>query len=120
MTDGKKLKGNSTRNAIADTFEAMGEFGCKEMTDDKVAGEGPYRIGRPEDYEGTSEYCSARLIGPGLGRWGAPEISDLMATEKDLIWLVYVANAIYAAGRKAERDRCAKIANRHLEEGAGD
>ena len=83
------------------------------MTDDKVAGEGPYRIDIPDEYKGTPDYISPRLVGPGLGRWGSPEISDLMTTEKDLNWLVYVANAIYAAGQKAERERCLEIVRQY-------
>jgi hypothetical protein len=81
-----------------------------EMTDDKGAGEGPYRIGIPDEYTGTTDYVSHRLVGPGLGRWGAPDVSDLMPDEGHLALLVDAANAIYAAGRKAERERCAGIA----------
>lgn len=43
MTDDKKPEDNSTRNAVADKFEAMGEIGSREMTDDKGAGEGVRR-----------------------------------------------------------------------------
>jgi len=80
------------------------------MTDGKGAGEGPYKIGIPDEYIGTTDYVSHRLVGPGLGRWGAPDVSDLMPDEGHLALLVDAANAIYAAGRKAERERCAKIA----------
>ena len=81
------------------------------MTDDKGADEGPYRIGIPDEYTGTTDYVSHRLVGPGLGRWGAPDVSDLMPDEGHLALLVDAANAIYAAGRKAERERCARIAD---------
>lgn len=61
---------------------------------------GPYKIGRPEEYEGEGGYVSERLIGPGLGRWGAPEISDPM-TDEEQASLVATANAIYSAGRSS-------------------
>ncbi|MBL8023900.1 MAG: hypothetical protein JNK54_06425 [Elusimicrobia bacterium] len=64
---------------------------------------GPYKIGRPEEYDGTQDYISPRLVGPGLGRWWAPEISDLMETEKDLEALTNLVNNVYAEGRKAGR-----------------
>lgn len=79
--------------------------------------EGPYKIDIPDEYKGTSDYISPRLVGPGLGRWGSPEISDLMATEKDLNWLVYVANTIHAAGRKAECERCIDILKKYPDDG---
>jgi hypothetical protein len=63
---------------------------------------GPYKIGRPEEYEGEGGYVSERLIGPGLGRWGAPEISDPM-TDEEQTSLVATANAIYSAGRCVPR-----------------
>jgi hypothetical protein len=67
--------------------------------------EGPYKIGKPEEYEGTSDYISLRLVGPGLGRWGAPDVSDLMPDEGHLALLVGAANTIYAEGRKSmEKD----------------
>jgi hypothetical protein len=84
-----------------------------KMTDDKGAGEGPYRIGIPDEYTGTTDYVSHRLVGPGLGRWGAPDVSDLMPDEGHLALLVDAANAIYAAGRKAERERCLRILRSH-------
>lgn len=80
------------------------------MTDDsKSEGERmseakePYKIGRPEEYDGEGGYVSQRLIGPGLGRWGSPEVSDLMDSDKELENLVCLANTAYAAGR-ASRD----------------
>ena len=83
------------------------------MTDDKGADEGPYRIGIPDEYTGTTDYVSHRLVGPGLGRWGAPDVSDLMPDEGHLALLVDAANAIYAEGRKAERERCLRILRSH-------
>lgn len=68
------------------------------MTDDKGAGEGPYRIDIPDEYKGESDYVSPRLLGPGLGRWGAAELEENSS-------LADVANTIYAEGRKAaEKD----------------
>lgn len=89
------------------------------MTDGKGAGEGPYKIGIPDEYIGTTDYVSHRLVGPGLGRWGAPDVSDLMPDEGHLALLVDAANAIYAAGRKAERDRCLRILRSHPEKCEG-
>lgn len=86
------------------------------MTDGKGAGEGPYKIGIPDEYIGTTDYVSHRLVGPGLGRWGAPDVSDLMPDEGHLALLVDAANAIYAAGRKAERERCALVAEKEVGE----
>jgi len=59
--------------------------------DRKPPVEKPYRIGIPEEMEGL--YCSTRLLGPGLGRWG---IADQL--ECDSKRLEEYANVIYMQG----------------------
>lgn len=57
------------------------------MTDDKGAGEGPYKAGQ---------------------RLSPRDVFPLSSREASLV------NYGYAAGRKAERERCAKIAESHV------
>jgi hypothetical protein len=74
------------------------------MTDDKGAGDGPYYV--------TDEYCNEvggrRFVirGPGLN---AQTTASLIREE--LVGSARIRNRAYAAGRKAERERCAKIAD---------
>lgn len=74
------------------------------MTDDNGAGEGPYYV--------TDEYCNEvggrRFVirGPGLN---AQTTASLIREE--LVGSARIRNRAYAEGRKAERERCAKIAD---------
>ena len=58
------------------------------MTDDKGAGEGPYKFGDSIKVDGKKS------------EWYLGGYSE-----------VKIANAAHAAGRKAERERCARIAD---------
>ena len=74
------------------------------MTDDKGAGEGPYVVTEVDDDEIGRPWFM--ISGPGID---APKKTaslirgEVMVTAR--IW-----NRIYDLGRKAERERCAKIA----------
>ena len=73
------------------------------MTDDKGAGEGPYTV---SDLDETGEWIlrgSTFLNGYCIFGYGNDAYDAAIEYRND-------ANKIFAAGRKAERERCAKIA----------
>ena len=73
--------------------------GDDEMTDDKGAGEGPYKVIIDEFRRSCLVYPNGfvcRSLGP-----------DAYTLCSDL-------NSAYSRGRKAERERCAKIAESHV------
>lgn len=68
------------------------------MTDDKGAGEGPYSVGRDGD----------------TAWWAVSDAEGVLWRHEDMwtaVLIKQVANYAHAAGRKAERERCAKIAD---------
>lgn len=70
------------------------------MTDDKGAGEGPYiKITHYTKFE-TSD---SRIDAYGDG------VKELDVSDSDGWVILRLVNAAYADGRKAERERCAKI-----------
>jgi hypothetical protein len=71
------------------------------MTDDKGAGEGPYLWG----YDSYDDMC---IFGPSLDEngWNPYKLKKIYRVCEKL-------NSAYATGRKAERERCLAIANRH-------
>lgn len=73
------------------------------MTYDKGAGDGPYTTGDSD--------CLVFLNGRGVENFDS---------RRDAMNAASLANAIYAAGRKAERERCARIADGLLNLEVGD
>ena len=77
-----------------------------EMTDDKVAGEGPYRI---VTYQACEPWKRLVVVGPSI-RFGENGMPPNFGELVDLL------NTAHAEGRKAERERCLAIAeNEHAD-----
>jgi len=76
------------------------------MTDDKGASEGPYGIKNSNHWWHVD----------GLGMDGKAEENRLnqWAYKMGAEWWASKLNAAHAAGRKAERERCADIARQHF------
>lgn len=73
------------------------------MTGDKVAGDGPYKVER-------HAFGGVGIVGPN--RDGSYTGLDRYQSEERVCYL----NEGYAAGRKAERERCAMIAETEIVE----
>lgn len=95
-----------------------------KMTDDKGAGDGPkkfkgfcvYHGNWWSDVKPNHFRCpECKIEAKNEERYGPYKIGDVFPraeiySEKDAI----IANSSYVSGRKAERERCAKIAESHV------